>query len=82
MNKHLYYNVTNNIAEITLARGPSNAFSLDFLNEILNQCRADWTNHYVVYPLPLDEHLQSLIDSYRLILISVEASTLLRFQRA
>ena len=39
MNKHLYYNVTNNIAEITLARGPSNAFSLDFLNEILNQLK-------------------------------------------
>jgi enoyl-CoA hydratase/carnithine racemase len=39
MNKHLYYNVTNNVAEITLARGPSNAFSLDFLNEILNQLK-------------------------------------------
>ena len=39
MKKHLYYNVTNNIAEIILARGPSNAFSLDFLNEILNQLK-------------------------------------------
>ena len=39
MNKHLYYNVTNNVAEITLARGPSNAFSLDFLNETLNQLK-------------------------------------------
>jgi enoyl-CoA hydratase/carnithine racemase len=39
MNKNLYYNVTNNVAEITLARGPSNAFSLDFLNEILNQLK-------------------------------------------
>ena len=39
MNKHLYYNVTNNVAEITLAMGPSNAFSLDFLNEILNQLK-------------------------------------------
>ncbi|MDC3409971.1 enoyl-CoA hydratase/isomerase family protein [Alphaproteobacteria bacterium] len=39
MNKHLYYNVTNNIAEITLARGPSNAFSLDFLNGILNKLK-------------------------------------------
>ena len=39
MNKHLYYNVTNNVAEITLARGPSNAFSLDFLNAILNQLK-------------------------------------------
>ena len=39
MNKHLYYNVTNNVAEITLARGSSNAFSLDFLNEILNQLK-------------------------------------------
>ena len=39
MNKNLYYNVTNNVAEIILARGPSNAFSLDFLNEILNQLK-------------------------------------------
>ncbi|MDB2478600.1 enoyl-CoA hydratase/isomerase family protein [Alphaproteobacteria bacterium] len=39
MNKHLYYNVTNNVAEITLARGPSNAFSLDFLNGILNKLK-------------------------------------------
>ena len=39
MSKYLYYNVTNNIAEITLAREPSNAFSLDFLNEILNHLK-------------------------------------------
>ena len=39
MSKYLYYNVTNNIAEITLAREPSNAFSIDFLNEILNQLK-------------------------------------------
>ena len=39
MKKHLYYNVTNNIAEIILATGPSNAFSLDFLNEILSQLK-------------------------------------------
>ena len=39
MKKHLYYNVTNNIAEIILAGGPSNAFSLDFLNEILSQLK-------------------------------------------
>jgi len=39
MKKHLYYNVTNNIAEMILARGSSNAFSLDFLNEILSQLK-------------------------------------------
>jgi len=39
MSKYLYYNVTNNIAEIILAREPSNAFSLDFLNEILNHLK-------------------------------------------
>ena len=31
MSKDLFYNVTNNIAEIMLARKPSNAFSLVFL---------------------------------------------------
>ena len=39
MKKHIYYNVINNIAEIILARGPSNAFNLDFLNEILSQLK-------------------------------------------
>ena len=39
MSKDLFYNVTNNIAEITLARKPSNAFSLVFLKDILNNLR-------------------------------------------
>jgi hypothetical protein len=52
---------------------------MEFINKILNQARADWTNNYVIYPLPLDESLQQLIENYRLILLSVEATPMLRF---
>ena len=36
MDKFIEYKVTNHIAWITLKRNPSNAFSIDFLNDILN----------------------------------------------
>ena len=36
MDKFIEYKVTNHIARITLRRNPSNAFSIDFLDDILN----------------------------------------------
>ena len=55
---------------------------IKFINVILTECRADWMQNYVVYPLPLVEELQVLIENYRLILISIEASSYVRFLRA
>ena len=55
---------------------------LKFINDILSNCRADWTQNYVVYPLPLVDELQSVIDNFRLILISIEASNYIRSIRA
>ena len=55
---------------------------IDFINPILSDCRADWKQNYVVYPLPLVQELQGLIDSFRIILISVEGSSLVRAERA
>ena len=36
MDKFIGYSISENIASITLNRSPSNAFSIDFLDEILN----------------------------------------------
>ena len=35
MDKFIEYKVTNHVAWITLKRNPSNAFSIDFLDDIL-----------------------------------------------
>lgn len=52
------------------------------MKDILNELRADYTQNYVVYPLPLVDELQELIEDYRLLLISVGASSFIRFKRA
>lgn len=37
---------------------PENRKALNkFINGILDECRADWKNNYVVYPLPIDGYL-------------------------
>jgi len=55
---------------------------MEFANRVLNEARADYKNNYVIYPLPMNEDLKSLTEAYRLILISVEASPFIRYERA
>ena len=62
---------------------PTNSKTLmEFTNSQLNEARADYNNNYVIYPLPMNEDLKTLAEAYRLILISVEASPFIRYERA
>ena len=55
---------------------------IKFISNILTDCRARYTENFIVYPLPIVDELQGLIENFRLILVQVEASSLIRYQRA
>eukprot|EP00347_Sterkiella_histriomuscorum_P003297 403364826 len=47
----------------------------------LDRMKGDWKQHYVLYPLPLDQDYEHLIDKYNVLIFSVQAPTLDRFTR-